>query len=1082
MDEILREKLYKIFNEKPSENSCLDYKLQPYKKKDIADFVKDLNSFLNSIDGYGKDKFIIFGILDNKEKIGLNKDNPMPDGNFFQREASKIFPRPSFEVGSINYVDNNKNYEFGYIYIPDSQNRERVYTIIDDCPNESVRIEDIIKNGRKTIPAVFASTAYIRWDSSNDILTEYDRRRIYEFDRTTKINYASLAPNYYDLNKNDFNNKIIKFAILVGGWDENNENDKNLISELIGLPYKNWIASLRLMLKEENSPLIYKNEKWKVEDRLNLLKSYASTYFKDEILLFETKIIEILSEVNSKFNLSSDKRALASHYGNKPKYSQLIKTSVAECLAIISSIKKDFSNAGDSINNISWNVIDKTLDDKDWQIWASLENQLPLLAESQPNAFLTKLDEILSNSKAINLLMTSSETWVTNNYYTTGLYWALQAIAWNENYLVRVCMILLQLADYDEKAIEHIEGILLPWYPQTNASIEVRKSAVENVIKENTNLGWKLILELMPNRKTIGAPSYKPKWNNLVDDNKEVLTKEYWKQIENYLSILIRYSKTNVNKICDLIDLLDDVPKNLFDKIVTKLSENKLKTLSEDKRYELWNHLEDFITRHVKFSSSKWALSSDIIDIIRSISNEIKPDSLLQTSKRFFRRDNWLLFDEKENYEESEKKLYNLRIKLLNQINNLGFDSITKFVESVEDSYVVGVCLAEIIEKIASENRILNYLDSNNNNLCLFAQGFVYKKHMIYGYDWLKKFEINDWSVNKKVNFFTVLPYNKTTWDLVSEFLGDDQIDYWKIVNIRFVDNKSDINYPLKWLLNCNRPNRALNMISHRLSDKSNNNYDRNLAVEALKNLFLKPDEMNNLDAYNIKEIIKDLQNSNVDKEKLYQIEWAYLALLDDKDCRPITIEKELSRNPSVYNDILSLAYKEHSKVKEEATKVDEKVATNAYRLLHLWKYPPGLEENNTINKKKLNAWYKEMIEICTKSDRLEVGLLNFGHVLYHSPPDKSGLWIDKNVAEILNSKDASTIRDGYRTESFNSLGVVSIDSEGRVFDDIASRYTLKADEIEKAKYYRIAMIMRELADSYKEQAERTRKRYSDDV
>jgi hypothetical protein len=139
------------------------------------------------------------------------------------------------------------------------------------------------------------------------------------------------------------------------------------------------------------------------------------------------------------------------------------------------------------------------------------------------------------------------------------------------------------------------------------------------------------------------------------------------------------------------------------------------------------------------------------------------------------------------------------------------------------------------------------------------------------------------------------------------------------------------------------------------------------------------------------------------------------------------------------------------------------------------------LEENNTINKKKLNEWYKKMVELCEKSDRLEVGLLNFGHVLYYSPPDKSGLWIDKNVAEILNAKDASIIRDGYRTESFNSLGVVSIDSEGKVFDNVATRYTLKADEIEKAKYHRLAMVMRDLADSYKEQAERTRNRYSDD-
>lgn len=1081
MDEKLKEKIYKILDETPSENSWLDYKEFPYKSDRIAKFVKLLNGFLNSIDGYGKDKFIIIGIDDKGNKKGLIPALPMQDDKVYQDMADKISPRPSIETGKIKYIEKGKEYEFGYIFIPADKNDDRVYTINTDFPDETSYVNDI-RTGAKKKPRVYASTAWIRCGSVLRSLNEEHRRKIYdEVKKPSKVNYSSVASNYYDLSKAELNNNILKFAVLVGGWDENNEHDKNVISELIGLPYQTWITSLRLMLKEEDSPLTYKNEKWKIEDRLNLLKSFASTYFKDEMILFETKMIEILSDINPKFNLSPDKRTIPGYYGSSPKYSQLIKTSVAECLAIISSIKKEFTNAGDSINSISWNVIDKTLDDKDWKIWASLENQLPLLAESHPSTFLMKLDEILSNYKAINLLMTSSESWITNNYYTAGLYWALQVVAWEEKYLVRVCMILLQLSEYDEKAIEQIAGILLPWYPQTNASIETRKSAVENVINENENLGWKLILELMPNRKTIGSPSYKPKWNNLVDENKEVLTKEYWQQVENYLSILIKYSKADINKLSDLIDLLDDVPKKLFDKIITKLSEKKLKKLSDEKRYHLWNHLEDFINRHVKFSTSKWALPSDVLDIIKNISDEIKPDSLVLTSKRFFRKDSWLLFEEKDDYNESEKKLHNLRIKLLKEINNLGFDSIIKFVETVEDSYVVGVCLAEIIEESELEDSILNYLDSDNINLCLFAQGFAYKKHMICGYDWIEKFKISDWPVKKKVNLFTVLPYNKTTWDLVSRFLESNQIDYWKVVDIRFIDNHSDINYPLRWLLNCNRPNRALNLISHRLSDKNNNAYDRNLAVEALESVLLKPDELNNLDAYNIKEIIKDLQNSDVDKEKLYQIEWAYLALLDEKDCRPITIEKELSRNPAVYNDILSLAYKEHSKAKEEAADIDEKVATNAYRLLHLWKYPPGLEENNTINKKKLNEWYKKMVELCKKSDRLEVGLLNFGHVLYYSPPDKSGLWIDKNVAEILNAKDASTIRDGYRTETFNSLGVISIDSEGKVFDDVAARYNLKADEIEKAKYHRLAMVMRDLADSYKEQAERTRKRYSDD-
>ena len=107
----------------------------------------------------------------------------------------------------------------------------------------------------------------------------------------------------------------------------------------------------------------------------------------------------------------------------------------------------------------------------------------------------------------------------------------------------------------------------------------------------------------------------------------------------------------------------------------------------------------------------------------------------------------------------------------------------------------------------------------------------------------------------------------------------------------------------------------------------------------------------------------------------------------------------------------------------------------------------PGLE-NGTINKEKLNLWYNKMIKICTKSDRLEVALSNFGKVLFHSPKDKSGFWIDKNVAEILNQENADIIRKGFHTEAFNSLGVINYDPEGSVFENKSNEYNEKADDL----------------------------------
>ena len=91
--------LKKIIDELPSENSCLDYKLFPYENSKFSEFIKDLCAFLNSEEGYGRNKFIIIGIDDNKNILGLSTV-PMQDDRIYQQAADNIFPRPQIETGT----------------------------------------------------------------------------------------------------------------------------------------------------------------------------------------------------------------------------------------------------------------------------------------------------------------------------------------------------------------------------------------------------------------------------------------------------------------------------------------------------------------------------------------------------------------------------------------------------------------------------------------------------------------------------------------------------------------------------------------------------------------------------------------------------------------------------------------------------------------------------------------------------------------------------------------------------------------------------------------------------------------------
>ena len=75
MDEELKERIFRILSELPTEKSYIDYKQIPYLENKKADFIADVCGFLNSIDSYKKDKFIIFGVQDKPlKRKGIKKE------------------------------------------------------------------------------------------------------------------------------------------------------------------------------------------------------------------------------------------------------------------------------------------------------------------------------------------------------------------------------------------------------------------------------------------------------------------------------------------------------------------------------------------------------------------------------------------------------------------------------------------------------------------------------------------------------------------------------------------------------------------------------------------------------------------------------------------------------------------------------------------------------------------------------------------------------------------------------------------------------------------------------------------------
>ena len=250
---------------------------------------------------------------------------------------------------------------------------------------------------------------------------------------------------------------------------------------------------------------------------------------------------------------------------------------------------------------------------------------------------------------------------------------------------------------------------------------------------------------------------------------------------------------------------------------------------------------------------------------------------------------------------------------------------------------------------------------------------------------------------------------------------------------------------------------------------------NNDLAVRALAAALNSSENVTNMDRYEITEIIQALQDDpNTKPDDLFNVEWAYLPLLDrHSEASPKYIEGRLANEPAFFCEVIRLIFRsKKDKQKSDATsEKDKDVALNAYRLLNEWQTPPGTLDDGGYDGSALTKWLEAVKKKCSETGHLEVAMIHVGHVLVYAPPDPDGLWICRFAAAALNSKDAGDMRDGFRTELFNSRGVHGF-SAGAEEMTLAEQYRTKADAVEAAGFHRLASALKELASSYERDAE----------
>lgn len=878
----------------------------------------------------------------------------------------------------------------------------------------------------------------------------------------------------------------LALAILIGSWQDRSQCDLEAITQLLGISYDEWLKNAREILHSRDSPLSLKNGIWKVVNRTELWSLLGSRILDQNLDTFRSLAVSVLKEPDPAFELPAEERYAASIHGKVLKCSHVLRNGIAEGLAILGSQPEACGNCSQGrAEAICVLVIRELLTDADWVLWGSLNGLLPTLAEAAPGEFLDAVEKAMRLKPCpFDKLFSQEGNGITGGNYLAGLLWALEGLAWDEQYLVRVCVALGELASHDpgghwaNRPSNSLTTILLPWLPQTLASVEKRKVAVRTILNEWPDIAWNLIIQLLPGQHQTSSGSHKPSWRKTIPDDweKGVTHQEYWQQASSYAELAVAAAGQDTARLSALIDHFDNLPKPAFDQLLQILSSQPISELPEEKRLSIWDHLTKFTNKHRRFSDAKWALPDELITRIEQVAEQFAPTNPFNLYQHLFTDRDFDLYEENGDWEEQRKKLDTRREVAISEIfHQHGAEGVIRFAESVSSPGHVGHALGVIADSVIERTFLPHFLDSADKKRKALVSGFIWRRYHVKSWEWCDDIDKSDWTPEQVGQFLAYLPFTKGAWDRASEWLQAHESEYWTRTGANAYQADGDLAIAIEKLIEHGRPHAAINCLDRMRHAKQP--IDSSQCVRALLAALSSREPSYAMDGYHIVELIKFLQaEPSVNQDDLFRVEWAYVPLLDrHRDAAPQLLESRLANDPEFFCEVIRLIYrsKKEDQPSREPTEESKAIATNAWRLLHEWKTPPGTQEDGTFSEERFTEWLQRVKEVCTESGHLEVALINIGEVLIHTPPDPDGLWIRRAVAAALNDREADDMRAGFRTGTYNSRGVHWVDPTGKPERELAEQFRSKAEEIENAGFQRFAVTLRGLADGYDREAER---------
>lgn len=887
----------------------------------------------------------------------------------------------------------------------------------------------------------------------------------------------------------DLAERALRRAWLAGGWNQSRTGDEGVLAILCEASPSELDERLQQAIRRADPLFTKVGSTWAVASPLDSWRTARGLITEGDLIALERSVQTVLGSVDPRLELPAEDRWAAAIHGKTPVHSSNLRKGLARTLALLGTRGDDVRLSGgrsarESAERIALMLFARANEDRTAQLWASMADVLPLLAEAAPDAFLRAISEASSGADPLakHLFQDTDALWNVSSPHS-GLLWAIEAVAWSEQHMAYAAETLAALAEIDpggrlsNRPGASLHAIFRAWSPQTSASLDARLQTLASLTRRHPDASWDLLLALLPSSYEVGVQSQAPEFREWATNASPTTQADLIATLEAAASHVVRFAIDDATRWEQIIPRFDRLPLPARSEAVAAMSVLRSEDLAPEHRVALWEALTGYIRHHREHSDAPWSLSEEWLGQLAAISDRLKPTKPSDEHRWLF--DDWhpdigVPLDDLASYDAG---LAARREEAIGEVfADEGLIGVRQLAASVQLPWAVGSALAATTETADAE--VIGDLGSEDQWTKEFATGFA-RRRLLGSLEeirrWTAQFNGQPLLQSRLLQF---AEDTRAAWDALSDYDEAVESAYWS----EFSPYGRGADFPLineavRSLLRHGRSAIAVDALSMFVA-RSETLIDEDLVMRALQEFGSRDDpEARKVSAHDITRLLGYLRRRRVDERRIALLEWRYLPLLQHGAEMP-ALQRLLSRDPRTFVQLIELVYKPAGAMDEaeggEQSPGDAALATNAYRLLREWKVVPGTNDDGVVEAGALRAWLEEARRLLVEADRVETGELQIGEVLAHSPMDADGTFPSLPVREVLESAPTEHLARGFSIGVFNKRGVTSrgMTEGGRQEHDLAQQYYAWAEAVQ-ATHPRTAAALRGIADSYLEEGRR---------